>query len=432
MSELAGAAKMPSCSTGWEDVELGSVSSLITSGSRGWADYYAEEGALFLRITNLRRSTVRLDLQDCKYVRIPSSDNEGRRTRVESGDVLVSITADLGIVAVVPEAGLGEAYVNQHIALVRTDRKKIDPLFGGYYLAGPGQRQFIRFNDAGAKAGMSLPSVRKLRVLLPPLPEQRKIAAILSSVDEAIEGTQAVIDQLQVVKKAMMADLLTRGLPGRHKTFKQTEIGEVPEEWDIVPLEVLAERICVGIVVKPASYYTATGVLCLRGKNVKEDRLVLDDVVFISKQSNILLGKSMLRAGDVVTVRTGEPGTSCVIPDSLDGANCIDIIITTPGSRIDSHFLSRFLNSAEGRAVVATGKGGLAQQHFNVGAMKQMPVPVPNRKEQHAIVAALSSMDGRLAQEAGAIEGLKQLKSALMSVLLTGEVRVRVDEESAA
>jgi type I restriction enzyme S subunit len=64
--------------------------------------------------------------------------------------------------------------------------------------------------------------------------------------------------------------------------------------------------------------------------------------------------------------------------------------------------------------------------------MKEMPVPVPDRKEQQAIVAALSAIDGRLTQETGAIEGLRQLKSALMSVLLTGEVRVCVDEEDAA
>jgi restriction endonuclease S subunit len=75
-----------------------------------------------------------------------------------------------------------------------------------------------------------------LRLLLPPLPEQRKIAAILSSVDEATETTQAIIDQLQVVKQAMMAELLTRGIPGQHTRFKRTEIGEVPEAWDTTTL----------------------------------------------------------------------------------------------------------------------------------------------------------------------------------------------------
>lgn len=80
----------------------------------------------------------------------------------------------------------------------------------------------------------------RIPVALPPLGEQRKIAAILSSVDDAIEATQAVIEQLQLVKKAMMAELLTRGLPGRHTRFKMTEIGEVPEEWEVLPLGELA------------------------------------------------------------------------------------------------------------------------------------------------------------------------------------------------
>ena len=77
--------------------------------------------------------------------------------------------------------------------------------------------------------------------MLPPLPEQRKIAAILSSVDDAIEKTQAVIDQVQVVKRGLMQELLTRGLPGRHTRFKQTEIGKVPEEWAIVRIIDVAD-----------------------------------------------------------------------------------------------------------------------------------------------------------------------------------------------
>ncbi len=82
--------------------------------------------------------------------------------------------------------------------------------------------------------------LKSLQVLIPPIPEQHKIAAILSSVDDAIEKTQAVIDQVQVVKRGLMQKLLTRGLPGRHTRFKQTEIGEVPEEWEVVELVSVA------------------------------------------------------------------------------------------------------------------------------------------------------------------------------------------------
>lgn len=91
-----------------------------------------------------------------------------------------------------------------------------------------------------------MPVFKDLQILLPPLPEQRKIAAILSSVDATIEKTEAVIEQLRVVKKAMMQELLTRGIPGRHRRFKETEIGVVPEEWTEFRLEDIAETYSGG------------------------------------------------------------------------------------------------------------------------------------------------------------------------------------------
>ena len=108
----------------WQILALGSedVSSSITSGSRGWAKYYAEEGALFLRISNLTRKHINLRWDDIKYV-MPPHEAERKRTSVAPGDLLISITADLGIIGVAPE-GLGEAYVNQHIALIRLNLKR--------------------------------------------------------------------------------------------------------------------------------------------------------------------------------------------------------------------------------------------------------------------------------------------------------------------
>ena len=110
----------------------------------------------------------------------------------------------------------------------------------------------------------------------PPLGEQRKIAAILSSVDDVIEATQAVIDQLQVVKKAMMAELLTRGLPGRHTLFKQTEIGEVPEEWRLAGGLIRRVRpesdrpICYGILMPGTGH--PGGVPVVKGHEHQEWR----------------------------------------------------------------------------------------------------------------------------------------------------------------
>lgn len=194
----------------WNVVQLSDLAEFVTSGSRGWARFYAETGALFIRITNLTRGTTRLDLASRQHVRLPVGSAEGSRTRVEPGDVLVSITADLGIVGLVPLAGFEEAYVNQHIALVRLDRSKADARYVASVLAGEvGAQQVRRLNDAGAKSGLSLPSIRRLTVPLPPPDEQAALVEPVESAEDRIEAERGTLTALKRVKAALMSVLLT-------------------------------------------------------------------------------------------------------------------------------------------------------------------------------------------------------------------------------
>ena len=124
------------------------------------------------------------------------------------------------------------------------------PLFGRdtldtCYLAQLAQWDPLTRHAVATSSGTKMPrtswaQLGEFQFSLPPLSEQRKIAAILSSVDDAIEKTQAVIDQVQVVKRGLMQELLTRGLPGRHTRFKQTEIGTIPQEWELKRLSEVA------------------------------------------------------------------------------------------------------------------------------------------------------------------------------------------------
>ena len=117
---------------GWAWCRSNVLFEFVTSGSRGWAKYYSNEGALFLRIGNLDHESLRLDLRDIQRVTPPPSA-EGTRTRVQSGDLLISITADVGMVAVAP-AGIEEAYINQHVALARPVGG-INPDYLAWYLS---------------------------------------------------------------------------------------------------------------------------------------------------------------------------------------------------------------------------------------------------------------------------------------------------------
>jgi type I restriction enzyme S subunit len=193
----------------WEVTDLGSIAEFVTSGSRGWAKYYSHEGPIFLRIGNLTRNHINLRLDDVVFVNPPPS-SEGKRTSVLTGDLLISITADLGIIGVIP-AAFGEAYVNQHIALVRLSPAKASPRFIGWFLSSRGgQTQIEKLNESGAKAGLNLPTIEKLTVPLPKSSsEQARIAEILDSNTQQVNGHHRQLAKLRLLKTALMQDLLT-------------------------------------------------------------------------------------------------------------------------------------------------------------------------------------------------------------------------------
>ena len=192
----------------WEVVPLSTCLDLVTSGSRGWAQYYATQGALFIRIGNLTRELVYLLLDDVVYVHPPQS-TEGARTKVLAGDILVSITADIGIIGCVPE-GIGEAFVNQHIALVRA-KKEFNSRWIAHYLASPFyQQHFAQFNDGGAKAGMNLTSVGNLPVPIPRRKnEQDEMVESIDQIDLEIKNCGEELRKLAHFKQGLLHDLLT-------------------------------------------------------------------------------------------------------------------------------------------------------------------------------------------------------------------------------
>jgi type I restriction enzyme S subunit len=191
----------------WEIATLEAVSATVTSGSRDWARFYADSGALFVRIGNLTREHINFRFDSTIYVR-PPRNADGQRTRLESGDILISITADLGIVGVVPD-GMGEAYINQHVALVRPSLSAVNPRFVGHYLASPVAQAYIsKLNDAGAKAGLTLPTVRGLLTVRPARTEQDLIADRLDKIDHCIRNSKTESAKLRELKAGLMGDLL--------------------------------------------------------------------------------------------------------------------------------------------------------------------------------------------------------------------------------
>ena len=203
-----------------------------------------------------------------------------------------------------------------------------------YYLIRHHKRRLERLAAGSTFLEVSKRAIRGFQVQVPPLPEQNKIASILSSVDNAIEKTLVVIDQVRIVKCGLMRELLTRGLPGRHTRFKQTEIGEIPEEWDVCALSDLCDRMFVGIAQAATHAYSEQGTPIVRTTNVRENHLDVENLLFITDEFAREMDRKSLRGGDVLTARTGYPGTSVVVPESLEGAQCFTLLVTTVPTKL--------------------------------------------------------------------------------------------------
>ncbi len=191
---------------GWPVKTIGESVEFLTSGSRGWAAYYAESGSKFLRIQNLVKGQLRLD--DIAYVNAPTTA-EAKRTRVKAGDVLLSITADLGRTAFIPQ-DFGEAYISQHLALLRFN-SEIQPNYASQLLtSGFGQRQILKANKGGVKAGLNFDDVKSIKLLAPPVTLQQKFAEIVTQ----IEAQKAATQQLQAQSEALFNSLLQQAFRG--------------------------------------------------------------------------------------------------------------------------------------------------------------------------------------------------------------------------
>jgi type I restriction enzyme S subunit len=264
-------------------------------------------------------------------------------------------------------------------------------------------------------------------VIVPPLSEQRRIATILSSVDAAIDATCAVIDQLGVVKNAMMAELLTRGLPGRHTRFKETEIGEVPEAWDVVPLRSVG-RVCTGNTPPTSNAELwGPGYPFVTPGDLSETRLVRTaersvTTAGIEKSRPVpprsvlvtCIGSSIGKVGmSTKTCCTNQQINSIVCADAWDAEYVFYAVVAAK---------PRILERASTTAVPI----------INKGSFEQVLIPCPPAAEQTAIATGLSAVEDCRDANVADVAGLQRVKAALMSVLLTGEVRVTPDDEAAA
>ena len=175
---------------GWPVHQLSEFIEFLTSGSRGWAQYFTDDGEYFITIKNVKNCRITLD--DVQHI-VPPDHAEAKRTKVQEGDLLISITADLGRTGVVTkEIAEHGGYINQHLTCIRVNKNKLNPLYVAYFMESEaGKSQFQSKNQSAVKAGLNFNSINTLRLLVPPLEQQNDFVSFVAQVDKSKAVVQA-------------------------------------------------------------------------------------------------------------------------------------------------------------------------------------------------------------------------------------------------
>lgn len=241
----------------WKEVAADSLFEYVTSGSRGWAKYYDESGAVFIRMGNLDHGTIELDFSDIQHVKLPNKA-EGQRSRIRKNDILISITADVGMVGLVRNDDF-EAYINQHIALARPVMSESAEFIAWYLVSDIGLKQMQEKQRGATKVGLSLNDIRALQLKIPLIEEQNEILKVIKmwigKEHQAKEAAEVVLDQIDLMKKSILARAF-RGELGTNDPSEESAVKLLrqvieQEDGDVIRPKTKAKRIAIPAEIKP-------------------------------------------------------------------------------------------------------------------------------------------------------------------------------------
>jgi type I restriction enzyme, S subunit len=344
-----------------------------------------------------------------------------------------------GNVIVATRMALGKAFINETDAAINQDLKALVPdkkkITAEYLLYSILHKANIieKMGTGTTVKGIRLDQLKALLVQVPPIKEQTKITSILSTVDKAIEKTEAIIEQTKKVKKGLMQQLLTKGIG--HTKFKKTEIGEIPEEWTISTFGSIFKQIKSGISRR--FVHEDVGYPVIRSTNIDGNKLKLDDLKYwyTTDTQGVDLKNYILENGDLLVNfinSLSQIGKCCIFEEQnrpyIFTTNIFSIKVDEKRI-INKYFYYYSQTDMYKKDIQNITKPAVNQASFTKADFEGLKIALPSIQEQQKIVDILSSIDNKIITEEEKLNKFNTLKKGLMQVLLTGKVRVKVDDE---
>ena len=379
---------------GWTVIKLSEYVNKIGSGvtPTGGSNTYKSKGIPLIRSQNVLWG--KLELSDVAYID-NTQHQKMKSSKVTNGDVLLNITgASIGRAALVFD--IDEANVNQHVCIIRTKNELAPAFLKDFLLSFGGQKQIEQFQSGGNRQGLNFEQIGSFKINLPPLPEQIKIAEILSTWDNSINTVQKLLANSQQQKKSLMQQLLTgkKRFSEFEGEWEEKRLGDVcsPQQWPTISSKDL--------VSNGYSVYGANGFIGYYFEYNHKNETV------------------------AVTCRGSTCGEVSLIPEKsyvTGNSMCLDDVNE---KRYAYRYLYYFLKNRGFNDVIS----GSAQPQIVGSAIRKVKVLIPSLPEQQKIATILTTADQEIDNLRAQLNHLKQEKKALMQQLLTGKRRVKIEE----
>jgi type I restriction enzyme S subunit len=272
--------------------------------------------------------------------------------------------------------------------------------------------------------------IEKLEFSIPPLPEQKKIASILTSVDEVIENTQKQIDKLQDLKKATMNELLTKGIG--HTEFKDSELGRIPKSWEVKKFSHITHLITKGTTPTSIGFsFSESGINFIKVESIVSDGNI-DPAKFSYVDENVhnKLRRSQISKEDIlITIAGATVGKLAIAEQKFLPANTNQAlaIVRLKKEIVRPLFAFYFLQGWYIKTLIERSQTVGAQPNVSLAQIGNFPIPLIDVMEQDLIVESLRSLDKAISDMDSKLSQTQSLKKSLMQDLLTGKVRVTVN-----
>ena len=347
---------------------------------------YTNEGVKLLNVANLVDGSIDLSTSD-RYISTSEAFGKYKHFLCDEGDFIVAssgikveyIDKKMGFVT---KEMLPLCMNTSTIRFKALDKNILNIRYFMYFLKSNDFKQQLARHITGSAQLNYGPS--HLKIMTMPLVSIEEQVAIVNKLDITADLLQIRNKQLQKFDDLIKA-----------RFVEMFGAEDNPFHWDIINVEEIA-NVSVGVGIKPAQYYTDSehGVKAFRSLNIGPMCVKDNDWVYFSPEGHAKNQKSQLCENDLLIVRSGAPGTSCVVTKKFEGCNAIDIIIARPNiERINPYYLCAYTNLPHGKKQIEEGTGGAAQQHFNVGKFNKLNLFLPPLRLQNQFANFVTQID---------------------------------------